>query len=237
MGSNFTQLTLNLLIRDYATFDNYVTGANGYSLQVLQTLAGERGFNFIYLYGGTAVGKSHLLYALGQSFINIGATVLYLSLEDRKEFSPAILQGSSNYDLICIDDVELICGDGIWEETLFHCFNQLMVSNRKLVITAKCTPQLLPLQLLDLKSRMGGGLVLRLQQLCDEDKAAALKLRAKIRGIELDDAVAKFIINRYDRDVRSLFAMLDRLDRASLVAQKRLTIPFTREVLSKENLG
>jgi len=66
----------------------------------------------------------------------------------------------------------------------------------------------------------------------DEEKIVGLKLRAKLRGLELNDAVAHFLLNHYERNPKNLFAVLERLDKAALVAQRRLTIPFVKDILN-----
>lgn len=226
------QLTLDLLIKDYATFANFIVGDNTHPLEVMRLLSTKTGPFFLCFYGKTGVGKSHLLQALCQDFISVGNVPIYLSLCDRIKFTPEILQDLSQCDLIAIDDIEAICGDLLWEEQLLHCFNQTMAAGKKLVISSSMVPQLLTMQLPDLKSRLiGGGLVLPLYPLDDAAKVAALQLRAQFRGIELDTTVANFLIARCDRSTTSLFTLLDRLDQASLVAQRRLTIPFVKDVL------
>jgi DnaA family protein len=202
----------------------------------MRLLSTKIGSFFLYFYGETGVGKSHLLYALCQDFINIGKLPIYLSLRDRAQFTPEILQDINQCDLIAIDDIDAICGDLLWEELLLNCFNQTTAAGKKLVISSSMAPHLLTMQLPDLKSRLiGGGLVLPLYPLNDTAKVAALQLRAQFRGLELDTAVANFLIARHDRSITSLFALLDRLDRASLVAQRRLTIPFVKDVLQETN--
>jgi DnaA family protein len=87
------------------------------------------------------------------------------------------------------------------------------------------------LTLPDLTSRLGWGPVFQLATLSDRDKRAALQMRARRRGLELGNEVAEYLLRRYPRDMDSLFSLLNQLDRASLVAQRRLTIPFVRELL------
>jgi DnaA family protein len=83
----------------------------------------------------------------------------------------------------------------------------------------------------DLASRLASGAAFRLRELDDAGKIAALQQRALRRGFEMPDAVAGYLLGRYARDTHSLFALLERLDHASLEAKRRLTIPFVRELL------
>ena len=89
----------------------------------------------------------------------------------------------------------------------------------------------LPVELPDLKSRLTLALVFQLQGLSDEDKLRALQLRASRRGLHLTDEVGRFILTRGSRSMAALFELLDKLDQASLQAQRKLTIPFLKETL------
>jgi len=86
----------------------------------------------------------------------------------------------------------------------------------------------------DLASRLAGGLVLTLQALTEPEQISALQLRAKLRGFDLPDETAAYMLRRLPRDMTSLYKRLDELDEASLVAQRRLTIPFVRGVIDKD---
>ncbi len=97
-----------------------------------------------------------------------------------------------------------------------------------LVVAASAGPMALGLKLPDLATRLAAGLVYQLQPLSDEEKIAALRLRAERRGMEMGEDVAHYLLTRYPRDLHSLFALLDKLDTATLAAQRRLTIPFLR---------
>ncbi len=100
------------------------------------------------------------------------------------------------------------------------------------MVSARCAPAALNLGLPDLVSRLGWGPVFQLQPLDDEGKRAALQLRARQRGMELPDEVAVYLLRRSPRDMDSLFELLQRLDVASLAAQRRLTIPFVRALIA-----
>jgi DnaA family protein len=84
----------------------------------------------------------------------------------------------------------------------------------------------------DLVSRLGWGPVFQLSALTDIEKRGALQLRAHRRGLEMGDEVADYLLKRCPRDMDSLFNLLNRLDHASLAAQRRLTIPFVRQLLA-----
>jgi DnaA family protein len=97
-----------------------------------------------------------------------------------------------------------------------------------LVLAARHSPAAIGLKLADLATRLAAGLVYQLKPLSDPEKIAALRLRAQRRGLEMTEEVANYLLARFPRDTHSLFALLDKLDTATLVAQRRLTIPFLR---------
>ncbi|MBI3775280.1 MAG: DnaA regulatory inactivator Hda, partial [Gammaproteobacteria bacterium] len=154
-----------------------------------------------------------------------------LPMRDATLWSPEVLEGLERCALVCVDDVDAIAGLSIWEEALFHLYNRITEQGHCLVLSACAAPAELKLQLPDLASRLAWGLVLHLEALAENDKLVALQLRAQQRGFELPNDVAQFLLRRCPRDTPSLFALLDRLDEASLAAQRKLTIPFVRKLI------
>jgi len=227
------QLPLGIRLRDDATFANFYPGANaaalGYVERVCSPAAGWSD-ELIYLWGGTGVGRSHLLQAACLRVEQRGELAVYLPLAEVAEYGPALLDDLEQSELVCLDDLDAIAGDPVWEEALFHLFNRLRDSGRRLLL-ADASPREIAVQLPDLKSRLSLSLVFQLQELSDEDKLRALQLRASRRGLNLPDDVGRFILTRGARSMSALFELLDRLDQASLQAQRKLTIPFLKETL------
>jgi DnaA family protein len=88
----------------------------------------------------------------------------------------------------------------------------------------------LGLAMSELATRFAWGSVYQLKPLADDDKLAAMQLRARNRGLDLPPDAARYILHRYPRDLHSLFALLERIDAASLASQRRVTIPFLRDL-------
>ena len=229
--NNFKQLALNLCLKDAATFVNFFVGANKQLVKVLSSLNTNDEIRFVYVWGKHGAGKSHLLSALCQLFGEYGKIASYLPLEEIMQLGPQMLEDLEILDLLCVDDLNLIAGNPVWEESFFHCFNKTMEHGKQIVITANAAPLALPLVLPDLKSRMASGLIFEVQALSDAEKVEGLKLRAELRGLELNDVVVQFLLHHYARDTKSLFATLEQLDKAALAAQRKLTIPFVKNVL------
>lgn len=231
------QLPLNIRLRDEATFDNFWVGestANVSLVAALRALAGPgTGEPFLYLWGRTGSGRSHLLQAACHGAREQGLQSQYLPLAELAEAEPAaLLEGLEEVDLLCLDDLQQVLGQRPWDEALFHLYNRLRERQGRLVLAAGSAPRELPLQVLaDLRSRLAATAVYRVQPLDDGEKALALQWRARRRGLEMSDEVALYILQRGSREPRDLFDCLEQLDRLSLAEKRRLTIPFVRAAL------
>jgi|TARA_Y100000310_G_scaffold231230_1_gene233752 DnaA family protein len=225
------QLALSIKLPDHAKFDNYVGDRRvvDYLRSQLQRLSGSS--RFIYIWGDRASGRTHLLQASCREANQLGYASVYLPMSERQRLEPAVLTDLSRRDLVCFDDVEAVAGQHGWEEALFHFLNEAKDSNTRVLMSGRCAPAELPVSLADLKSRLTAALVLRIEALSDSEKKAAIVLRAKNRGIELSEEVAAFILTRASRDTTTLFGLLDELDRENVHQQRRITIPFVKEVL------
>ena len=226
-----SQLPLGFERHDVYTFDSYVPGANRESAEALQGIATGAGHGNIYLWAGRGAGKSHLL----QAACNLAAQRLracaYIPLRQVDDFTPDLFSSLEALSLVCLDDVDELAGRDDWELALFDLFNRLRDTETPLVVSAGCSPRGSQVRLPDLKSRLSWGLCYHLQPLDDHENMAALKLRAQERGFDLSDQVVEYLIKRVKRDTRNLFLWLDRLDRHSLEAQRKLTVDFVREIL------
>ena len=225
------QMALGLLLNDGKTFDSYYQGPNAQVIDAIQSLFLNGQESFMYLWGAEGAGCTHLLQAACCQRDQYGRGAMYLPLKEVLNLGPDILDGLDACHLICIDDIQLICGKKDWEEGIFNLFNRLRDKGAKLLVGADRAPRQLPVSLPDLKSRLTWGVVLQVKVLPDDDKLKALQLRAKIRGLMLDEDAGKFILHRGVRNMGDLFDLLDKLDVASLKSQRKLTIPFIKETL------
>jgi DnaA-homolog protein len=228
------QLPLNIALLDGASFENYYPGPNR---EVLECLAGgldEEAQEIVYLWGRAGVGKTHLLEAQCRAASARGQPSAYLPLAE--DLPVDMLDGLEQATLLCLDDIHVRAGRAPWEQALFALYNRCRDAGTRLLIAGKAPPGALGIQLPDLASRLSWGLVLRLRELAEADKVAALQHRARCRGLELPAGVASFLLRRCRRDLPFLFGLLDRLDQASAAAQRRLTIPFVKGVLDSVDL-
>jgi DnaA family protein len=235
------QLPLAIKLPDSATFSNLIHGRNAEAIGHIQSCLStdesvddSHAGQAIYLWGASGSGKSHVLQAACHYLSEQGAATVYLPMRDYAQLNPSMLEGVDSLALVCIDDIDAIAGQRDWEDALFHLYNRMQTAAGHLLLAGIAVPAELGLNLADLSSRLSWGWVFHLQALSDIEKKQALQLRASTRGFTLPDEVGDYLLRYFPRDTHALFALLDRLDIASLVEQRRLTVPWVKKVLSTE---
>ncbi|MCL1143082.1 DnaA inactivator Hda [Shewanella gaetbuli] len=227
------QLSLPVYLPDDETFDSYYPASgNDELIQKLQACAEGQSTSSLYLYGPQKSGRTHLMHAACAHANDLDRRTLYIPLGIHASISTALLEGVESLNLICIDDIDAIAGHPVWEEAIFHLYNRVKEqTDCRLIVSASASPTEANFALPDLVSRMQWGLIYHLQPMADDEKLAALQRRAAMRGLQLSDEVGRFLLTRMARDLRTLFDVLDKLDKASMVHQRKLTIPFIKEML------
>lgn len=214
-------------------FETYHEGANGAAVAGLSQLVLGNGQAPLWILGPAGVGKSHLLQASCALAGQRGLTSAYLPLTASAELVPGLLIGLEQLDLVALDDVDAIAGQPAWEQRLFTLYNELLEFGGRLVSSAREPPAGVAFALPDLASRLSACVVHRLQPLAERDQGLALRRRAEHRGLELPDETLSYLTRRAPRDFAALCRLLDELDTEALAAQRRLTVPFVREVLER----
>ena len=223
-----SQLALPLRLADYAVFDTFLAAGNEPAVDYLQSLASAAPGQGAWLWGAPATGKSHLLQATCERF---GDRAAYLPLAELAAAGPAMLEGLDSRQLVCIDDVGSVAGNAAWERGLFVLCNAVTEAGHHLVVSAAAAQRESGIELPDLCSRFQRLATFHIHGLDEASRLQALQLRASHRGLELPADTARFLMARSRRDMRSLYELLDKLDLEALRAQRRLTIPFVRDVL------
>ena len=230
-ATSAAQLTLGVRLPDDATAENFhVLPAHGALLPLLRSQQQADGEPSIYLYGPAASGRSHLLQAA--CHLQAAGAALYFPLRQFVN-APAeqVLADIEHMALIALDDLDAVTGDEAWEHALFHLWNRARESGARLLFSANDTPRNLRVSLPDLRSRLSAGVVMQLPEPLDEEKLEILCFRAKRRGLLLSPEVATYILARAPRSLADLMAVLERLDRESLVHQRQLSIPFVKQCM------
>lgn len=229
-----TQLPLALYLDSHAVFETFVEGANGAALAHVRALASGADRGTVWLGGARASGKSHALQAACSAAAREGKRAMYLPLA-APEVVPDLLADLEELEFLALDDLHCVAGRPAWETRLFQILDGFQSGERGLLMAAAAVPAAAGFLLPDLASRAAGAAVYRLQPLDDAWQVEALLRHASHRGLELERSAACFLQARVPRDMRVLCAWLERLDRASLAAQRRVTVPFIREFLGEHS--
>lgn len=224
------QLTLGVQLKERATFASFLTARNQELVAHLHHVAANTPAGSTWLAGPHAAGKSHLLQAVCAALAP-AKRAAYLPLETLLPFGPGTLDGAEALDLACYDDVQAVAGIDAWEQRLFSLWQRAQERGSTLLFAARENPAHVDFGLADLKSRLASSAVFAVRELNDDEQLEALALRARLRGFELPSETARYLQRRYPRDMRSLCEVLDTLDDAAFVAQRRLTVPFIRDVI------
>jgi DnaA family protein len=228
------QLPLGIGLPDSAVFTTFHAGANATAVATVAQAAAGSGERVVYLHGVRGTGKTHLLQAACAAATAAGRRAALLPLSEVARLAPGVIEGWERFDLVCIDDLHRVAGIREWEVALFELYNALQAEGVYWIGTGADAPAALGLTLPDLASRLAAGPVFNLVELDDDGRIAALSLRAAQRGVELPPEVGRYLLNHLPRDMATLHDALVRLDQASLVHQRRITLPLAREVLSAE---
>lgn len=199
------QLALPISAAAEPTLDNYVAGANAEALESVRALAAGR----------------------------LEEAIVYLWGEPGSGRSHLLRAAAgANPAVVIADDVQTL--DAAAQQALFIAINAARDGGPAVLAAGNAPPAGLGLRE-DLRTRLGWGLVYQLKPLTDAEKALHLHSEAARRGLQLADEVVWYLLNHLPRDLASLHAVLDRLDRHSLARQRAVTLPLVREVLSKNN--
>jgi DnaA-homolog protein len=230
---SMAQLPLGLRFLPDQRLHSYLGAPPGLP-DLLAAIASGDGADSVFLSGASGAGKSHLLLATCAEASQNGHPTAYLPLKLFGARAAEALADQGVVRLVCVDDVQSIAGDHAAEVAMFDLHNRMRDRGGGLVYTADTPPQQLALALPDLRSRLAQSTQFTLAIPDETQRRAILRERAHARGLELDDTVLDWLFRRVDRDLASLTMLLDRLDRASLAAQRRITVPFLRQILDPE---
>ncbi|MBN8728669.1 MAG: DnaA regulatory inactivator Hda [Xanthomonadales bacterium] len=227
------QLPLALRWPAHQRFATFTAGANGVPIELVRDAATSTGAS-LYLSGAHGSGRTHLLIAACAEAGEQGRRAQYLPL---RRHGAGLIRGFGGSDLIAIDDVDAIAGDAAAEHALFDLYNRCRAEAVGLLFAAGQPPAQVGFGLPDLVSRLGASTQAVLKPLDEAARRELVVERARVRGIELDDAVTDWLFAHGRRDLGSLLAVLDRIDRASLAARRRVTVPFLRGIMQADDMA
>lgn len=229
---NVPQLPLALRYPPDQRFESHVAAPEGL-IEHLRAMATGTVGDWLYLAGPAGSGKTHLALALCAAAEQAGRTAAYLPLLAAAGRLREALEALEGRDAIALDGLERIAGNRDDEVALFDLHNRARSAGVTLLYTAQSAPDALALVLPDLRSRLSQCTRINLPALDDAGRAAVLRERAQRRGLVLEDAAIDWLLAHSDRELAGLVTLLDRLDRESLAAKRRVTVPFLRRVLGR----
>jgi len=229
--SHSSQCSLGLELPEDIHFDHFIGEENQHILDALMRLLKSKGDNFIFLHGARGSGKTYLLQATCQHALDLSLSAIYFSLRDVADNIECLFENMEQLTLVCIDDIDVLQANRALEEPLFHLFNRIKTNLGKLVIGSGIPLKALSLSLPDLYSRLHWGLSLDIKALSDDELIDVLKLNAHSAGLGLSHEVCQFLFKRVPRDIASLQHIFQKLNEASFIEKRRLTVPFVKEVL------
>ena len=227
--SNPKQLTFPWNKDNKSSFDSfYASKLNKHLLSLLQNNTFK---DDLLIFGTKDSGKTYLLQALCNHFINQGKSSFYLPMKQAKELSVDILESLESMELVCIDGIESIAGNKVWEIGLFNLINRSLNSENRLIFTSSKNIDVMNFELKDLDSRLRKIQSHELYALTDDEILSALKHIANLRSIELGSKEAQYLLTYANRNISDLVQILESLDQLSMEMKRKITIPLIKEVI------
>lgn len=221
------QLAFEFALPAAPSLENFVAGRNGELVQRLQALAPRGAERFLYLWGAPGSGRTHLLRGALALLEQAQSKAVYLE-SGAAAFDARALEEAS---AVAVDDVEGL--DDAAQIAVFNLYNRLREGGGTLLAAGDVPPARLRLRP-ELATRLAWGLVYEVHALSDHEKAQALAAHAFGRGFSLQPGVCQYLLEHVRRDMRTLIAMLDALDRHSLETKRPITVPLLRELLEMQ---
>ena len=226
---NPRQLALQIQINERASLNNFfVSKNNDKTIQVLKDLLNSKNGVQIFIDDLGSNGKSYLLQAICNDFSNSNNSSIYIPMHEVINLDPSILEGVSELNLICIDDVDLISKRGEWEIALFNLINECYEKECLLLLSGSINKlEAIP----DLVSRIKKMEILRLEAINDDELLEATQAISKNLNIKISDKNLNYLMNNSRRDIKTIFRTLSQLEKESLERKKSIGLNLIKEVI------
>ena len=227
------------------TFDSFVIGssnrfANGAAVAVAENPA--RAYNPLFIWGGSGLGKTHLLHAAGNyaQVLHPGLRVKYVSSEEftndyinslRDDRQESFKRRYRNLDILMVDDIQFLEGKESTQEEFFHTFNALHQANKQIILSSDRPPKQLTTLEDRLRTRFEGGLITDIQPPDLETRIAILMKKAANDGTEVDRSVLELIASRFESSIRELEGALIRVSAYSSLVNEPINVEMAEIAL------
>jgi DnaA family protein len=227
------QLSFTNLIPDHIELPRFYWDKNLRLKSEIERLMSEEDEKFLYLWGPSDSGKTHLLQTISAE-LSQDLPSIYLPLKLINSYSAQCLENLEYQHLVIIDDIQAIAQNHEWEHGIFHLFNRIRQQQlTTLIISGDTPPKELGLNLADLSSRLQWGACYQVQEPCDELKLKILMERAQAKGFDLPLQVAQYLLSHSKRQLSKLMTILEQIDIGSLEEQRqKISIPFVKKYLN-----
>lgn len=229
------------------TFDRFVVGPSNqfaHAASIAMAKQPAKYYNPLFIYGGSGLGKTHLLNAIGLMTVasHPDLSVMYVSAEAfmneminsiRYDRMAKFREKYRNVGSLLIDDIQFLAGKDRTQEEFFHTFNTLRDSGKQIVVTSDKFPKDIPNLEGRLRSRFEWGLIADIQPPETETKIAIIEKKMQENKIELSPAVAQYIASHVESNIRELEGFLIRISAYSSLTNREITLELVREVLKK----
>jgi len=228
------------------TFDKFVVGhsnrmAHAAALAVAEA-PGKTSFNPLFIYGGTGLGKTHILQAIGHFAQTEGTvdrvvymtsqefTTQYINYVTEKKDSTSFYSHFNDADLLLIDDIHFLSGKPGTQKEFYRIFNRLLLQHKQIVLSSDRPPDKIPDMMDHIINRFMGGLVTDIQPPNLETRMAIIKKKAEIDHIHLPDDVVQYVASNITSNVRELEGTLVKLIASSSFTGKGISLEVAREI-------
>ena len=247
----FVKKPIKKLINSYIfhpdnTFDTFVVGdCNRFAYATCLAVAeapGKTSFNPLTVYGGTGLGKTHLLQAIGYfaQKENTAEKIIYITSQEfinqymdyirNKRDSTSFYKKFSGVELLLIDDIHFLNGKPSTQKEFYRIFNHLLLQNKQIVLSSDRPPEQIPDMMEHIINRFMGGLITDIQPPNFETRMAILEKKAQIDGISLPEEVMQFIASHITSNVRELEGTFIKLIASTSFTGKEITLETAHEI-------
>ena len=224
--NNPQQLIFPWTKKSVATFDHFYM--DDQNLCAKDALLKE---DDLFLYGIAGTGKTFLLQSLCNHYTDCEKTSLFIPLNEVKEYGAGFLDSLEELDLICIDQIDSIAGDDIWEVAIFNLINNCLTSKCRLIFCSRLNPSSINFSLKDLFSRIKRIDHIELFPVSENKLRDALKFITDLRSLEIGDSEINYLMTHSTRSITNILEIIDELDLLSLKLKRRITIPLIKEFI------